>query len=146
MSNFIDRIFIQVQKLPFVALTRTRFQRARLRGVSVMNNFVAFILAILLLTSCVAKERKLELVSESLSELKVNDVFEKYPATQLDPYFIGGRVDIESCSELDMADCDFALLYWSNGCGRTVAVIESCKAELCSYEYEINNEVPFLCE
>ena len=111
-----------------------------------MNNFIAVVLAILLLTSCVAKEQKLELVSESLSELKVNDVFEKFRATQLDPYFIGGRVAVEDCNALDMTDCNFALLYWSNGCGRTVTVIESCKAELCSYEYEMNNEVTLLCE
>jgi len=111
-----------------------------------MNNLIVVVLAILLFTSCVAKGRKLEFVSESLSEQKVNDVFEKFPGTQLDPHFIGGRMAVENCSELDMAGCDFALLYWSNGCGRTVAVIESCKAELCSYEYEMNNEVPLLCE
>ena len=111
-----------------------------------MNSFAVFVLAILLLTSCVAKERRLVLVSESLAELKMNDVFEKLPAKKLDAYFIGGRVSIEKCSSLDMADCDFALIYWGNGCGRIVSVFESCKAELCSYEYEMNNEVQIICE
>ena len=119
---------------------------ARVKGVSVMKNLAFLILVLSTLMSCTVKNEKLNLVSKTMPQSKVNKIFDQFPQTELDPYFNNGRVAIETCNSLNMDSCDFALLYWSNGCSKTVDVIETCKAQLCSYEYKMNNETTNICE
>ena len=81
-----------------------------------------------------------------MPQSKVKKIFDHFPQTELDPYFNNGRIAIETCNSLNMDGCDFALLYWSNGCSKTVDVTENCKAQLCSYEYKMNKETTNICE